>query len=569
MGQTAELVRVRDLPRRTWQDMPDLDRAVAKLTKVYRYSNKPCPEPCEGCKARQLKPAQAVALIEAYNYAGAFLPLRVGAGKTLTSFLLPTVLKAKRPLLIVPGSALEDTVRYHREHSRHWKLLPLTVQSYQFLGHPKHKDWLLEYQPDLIVADEAHKLKDPRSKVAGRLRDMFRAFPECVFVPLTGSASGRSMLEYWHYLPWALHGRSPVPRKEREAKIWALATDEKIPDEARIEPGALLQLGKHDPADPPVTQARKAYQDRLVSTPGVVSTLEDIPSIGLQIRATELPLPAGLCRAVAEMRRTWATPGGESFSDGRDLYRHSVTLGAGVYYKWDPPAPQDWLDARREWHAFARDFLSRQRKYDSNVHVAQLIDLGKLADRGVLARWRAIEPAFVPNPVPVWVDDTTLKYAADWLVREAGLVWVAQHSVGVRLSELTGAPFFSTGGVDPAGRQVSQCSGPMIVSMHSCREQKNLQYAHYKNLLLTVPPRGDWLEQLFGRTHRDGQPEDDVFGEILLTTKESYRCLAQCVRDARRTWDQDGQPQKMCYANRDLGFVEMMIVDIDLDPPGP
>lgn len=569
VGQTAELVRIRDLPRRIWQDDPKLDRLVQALTKAYRYNDKPCQVECEGCKAQVLKPAQAVTLAEAYNLGGAVGVLRVGAGKTLTSFLLPTVMRAKRPLLIVPGSALKDTERYHREHARHWKLLPLVVQSYQFLSHPKHQDWLMQYRPDLIVGDEFHKAKDPRSKICKRLKAYLQAEPACVLVPLTGSASGRSIMEYWHYMPWALHGRAPVPRKEREAKLWALATDEKVPEESRVEPGALLQLGTYPADADPVVQARRAYQDRFVSTPGVVSTLEDIPSVGLRIWTTELDLPARLRDQVAEMRRTWTTPGGEDFSTATDLYRHSVTLGAGLYMRWDPPAPKPWQEARKAWHKFCRNWLAYQRKYDSNVHVAQLIDQGKLEDGGVLAKWRELDPTFVPNPVPVWLDLTALEYAAAWLEREQGLVWVAQHDAGVQLSKLTGAPFFSTGGRDPAGREVSQCSGPMIVSMHSCREQKNLQYAHSKNLLLTVPPRGDWCEQLLGRTHRDGQPEDDVTAEFLLTTRESYLALAQCVRDAQRTWDQHGQPQKLAYANRQFGFVEKLLKDPDLDPPGP
>jgi hypothetical protein len=99
----------------------------------------------------------------------------------------------------------------------------------------------------------------------------------------------------------------------------------------------------------------------------------------------------------------------------------------------------------------------------------------------------------------------------------------------------------------------------MIVSVHSCREQKNLQYAHHKNLLLTMPPKGDWLEQLLGRTHRDGQPEDEVTAEFLLTTRESYACLYQCVKDAERMWQMQGQPTKLAYGNRDFGFVEHML----------
>lgn len=568
VGCTKELQRVRDLPRRVWQDNPRLPELVSKLTAKLRYNHALCRTPCEGCKSRELKPAQAQALADAYGLGGAFLPLRVGAGKTLTSFLLPTVLREPSYLLIVPGSAQKDTRRYHQEHSRHWKLFPLKLASYQLLGHPKHVGLLDQLKPKLLVFDESQKLKDPRGKVAKRVRAYLRANPgtQCVF--MSGSAGGRSLLQYWHYVPWALRAGAPVPRDEREAELWALATDEKVPDESRVEPGALLQLGTYPDGADPLVQARRAYQDRFTSTPGVVSTLEDIPSVGLKITVHELQLPAGLKAQIGHMRKTWQTPGGEDFSTGTELYRHSVTLGVGLYSRWEPPAPREWMEARRAWHKFGRDWLSRQRKYDSLVHCANLIDRGELVDHGVLAEWREIEPTFTPNPVPVWVDNTAIEYAAAWLQREQGLVWVAQRAAGVRLSELTGAPYFSTGGLDPAGRNVSECSGPMIVSMHSCREQKNLQGAHYKNLLLSVPPMGDWLEQLLGRTHRDGQPEDDVHAEIMLSTRESYICLAQCVRDSQRDWQMHGSPRKIIYGNRDLGHVELMLSE-DAEPNGP
>lgn len=576
IGETKELQRVRDLPRRVWQDDPRLPELIQALTSRLRYNHNTCQTPCEGCKAKEFKPAQAVALRETYNQRGSFPVLRVGAGKTLTGFSIPAVFRlmgrpeGERPLLVVPGSAQDDTRRYHQEHSRHWKLPPLTLVSYQLLSHPKHVDWLNQYKPTLIVFDEAHKLKDPRSKVSKRLKAYLNANPGTICVFMTGSAAGRSLLEYAHYLPWALHANTPVPRDQNQAGLWALATDPDIADEARVDPGALLQLGTYPAEAEPVVQARRAYQDRFTSTPGVISTLEDIPPVGLKLWTTELKMPLILRKHVEHMRKTWQTPDGQDFASGTDLYRHSVTLGAGLFMRWDPPAPKEWMEARREWNKFGREWLQYQRKYDSLVHCANLIDAGKLDDGGVLAAWREIEPTFKPNPVPVWVDLSALEYAKAWLEREQGLVWVAQHEAGVKLSELSGAPFFAEGALDAAGRNVSACSGPMIVSMHSCREQKNLQYAHYKNLLLTVPPRGDWLEQLFGRTHRDGQPEHEVTGEILLSTRESYLSLAKCVRDAQADWERHGQPRKLAYANRDFGFVEHLLAGADPDGiPGP
>lgn len=567
IGETEELRRVRDMPRRVWQDDPALPDLVRLLTAKLRHTNAPCKMPCEGCKATELRPAQAQLLREAYNGRGGIGSLRVGAGKRLLSFLLPTVLKARRPLLIVPGADKEDAPRLHAQYARHWRVAPVKIVTYEFLAHPTRKDWLAEYKPDLIVADESHKLS--RGSIVSRRVGLYVRATGCVLVPLTGTLAGRSILAYWHYAHWAMPGRAPLPRKLDEAQVWAQALDEKVLDEARPEPGALLQLGSYPAEAEPLVQARRAYQDRFTSTPGVVSTLEDIPSVGLTVRATVLELPAELAAAVKRMRKTWQTPAGEDFSDALTLFRHSITLGAGLFMRWDPAAPREWMDARREWHRFVRRVLSTSRRMDSIVHVAQAVDRGDLPDGGVLARWRALEPTFEPNPIPVWMDDTALKYAAAWLKQDRGIVWVAQVAAGERLSEMTGVPFFSSGACDRSGNHASTHDGPMIASVAACRERLNLQYSNWRNLFLTCPPKNTWIEQAVGRTHRDGQPKDDVSVEFLLTTRESFLCLKQCVRDAEMDWATHGQPQKLAYANRDLGPVEALLADPDMEVPGP
>jgi len=567
--ETSELRRIRDARRRVWQDDPKLERLVDLLTHKLRHTDTPCAVACEGCRAKRLKPAQAVALREVYEQRGGILPLRVGAGKTLVGMLIPTVLNARKPLLIVPASMKQDTLRYHAEYSRHWKTKRIEVVSYEFLSHPKHVNWLQEYAPDLIVGDESHGMA-PGTKVLRRVSKYRRAAGSaCTMVTMTGSIGGRSVRSYWGYSHLSLPGSAPLPKGFLEAQTWGMALDEKVLEELRVEPGALLQLGEYPPEAEPLVQARRAYQDRFTSTPGVVSTLEDIPAAKLRIWTTLLPLPAKLQADIAEMRLNYVTPGGEDFSSRLELFRHSTTLGAGLYSIWKPQAPKPWALCRREWKRFSREFLRTTPKWDSDVHTAMLIDAGRLDDGGVLAAWREIEPTFIPNPVPVWCDDTAVNYAADWLSRERGIVWVAQAEAGRRLEEMTGMPYFGRKAQDSQGRGVADHNGPMICSMQSCSVGKNLHYYNHKNLLLTVPPTNKRLEQLIGRTHRDGQSSDEVTVEILLTTRESFLALAQCVRDAEFNWATHGQPQKICYGQRNLGPVEDLLINPDMEISAP
>lgn len=554
------------MPRRVWQDDPDLDRLVLLMTKWLRHTDSRCAGRCAGCDADKLKPAQAVLLRELHDLRGAAGPLRPGAGKTLAALLAPTVLESERPLLVLPADQEPQIQAVRVQYAKHWRVAATTIVTYEFLSHPNNLNWVSEFKPDLIVCDEAHKLKNSGSKAAKRIGKYLRDAPKCVFMPMSGSFSGRSILDYGHYVRWALKSRAPVPSDPFERRAWAMALDENVHELDRNFPGPLLRLGPDVAGEDELIKARRIYQSRFTSTRGVVSTLEDIPPCGLHIKATELPLPRSLQDEIRNMRETGCTPWGEDFVCSADLWRHSRTMGgAGLFHRWDPPAPPAWRAARTAWYKFAREQLKGKQYVDSTVHIERAILAGEIDDGGVLAAWRAIEHTFEPNSVPVWRDDTALNYAKAWLKREKGLVWVEARAFGDRLAAETGVPFFTSGGCDERGNLVDFHEGPAIVSMKTCREGHNLQKTQHKNLLLTPPPTGEWCEQILARTHRDGQVQDDVYAEFVLTTRETYHNLARIVREC--AWDQDmhGQPKKIIYANRDLGQVEDLLKNEDLE----
>ena len=557
IAATPDLARIRGLPRRVWQDDPDLPDLVRLLTKWLRYSDAACSDRCEGCKAKTLTPAQAVSLRELSDLGtGVFLPLRPGAGKTLVSLLAATVVQAVSPVLIVPAALEIKTRQAMRQYARHWRIIPMRIVTYEYLSHPLHLSWLREQAPDLIVCDESHKLKSTKAKCSKRLSAYLRAHPAVKLVTMSGSVAGRSIREYAHYLRWALGVSAPVPLSPMEVSTWSLALDEKVTEELRFSPGALLTLSKARPGTD-LEQARGAYLDRLTQTPGVVSTLEDVPAVGLKIWTTQLCLPSALVGKISLMRETWKTPDGHDFSLALDLWRHARTLGCGLYYRWEPRPPPEWLAARRAWFTWANERLAHSRTLDSQVHLVERIKAGELSDGGLWGAWQAQRLSFHPKSVAVWEDNTTLRYAQDWLDREGGLCWVEQRSFGSRLSLLTGLPFFADQGLDSRGVLVDNHKGPAIVSIQSCREGHNLHEFHHKNLVTSPPSRGDRWEQLLARTHRDGQPEHEVTCEILLTCKESQEALAQAVKDNIFDEQTHGQPKKLCYAEKQLELGEI------------
>jgi hypothetical protein len=178
VGRTIELERILKLPRRDIND-PAWDGLADELTNALNVVDK-CPGAllppdanglCSMCKAPlKLRRIQAIAIHDIGTYGGLFAPIGVGEGKTLITLLAPYVLEAERPLLILPASLIKKTDRARVQLSRHW-LIPENLQtiSYEMLGRVQSAAFLEKYQPDLIIADEVHKLKNKRAAVTRRV----------------------------------------------------------------------------------------------------------------------------------------------------------------------------------------------------------------------------------------------------------------------------------------------------------------------------------------------------------------------------------------------------------------
>ena len=66
------------------------------------------------------------------------------------------------------------------------------------------------------------------------------------------------------------------------------------------------------------------------------------------------------------------------------------------------------------------------------------------------------------------------------------------------------------------------------------------------------------MEQLIGRTHRDGQYSDEVTVELLMLCRENVEAFAQSVKDAHYVDETWGTPQKLLLADIDVLSVEKL-----------
>jgi len=544
---TSEFRRVFKLPRTDWS--VDADELSRLIDLEFGHGD------------MSLRPVQAATLAALHDLGGAFGAIGVGEGKTLISYLAPSVIGSLRPLLLVPAKLREKTEREFEILAEHWAEPPdITIVSYEKLGRVSGADEIENLAPDLIVADEAHRLKNTGAACTRRLVRYLREHPECRFLPMSGTITSRSLRDFHHLLLLALGSdRAPLPVPKDEIRLWANAVDEGT--QARARPGSLrlfLPAGQ----EPDLDNVRAAVGKRIFSTPGVIRT---------SLRSVEASIVAELinpkidprCRELIKaMVSDKIAPNGDECLPV-DVYRHTRTLVLGFFYKWDPEPPEVWVENRKRWRAFVRDVLDLEDpRFDSELQVAQAcaaFEKSKLEERrapafsldsaGAFESWSLVRDEYRINSVPVWISTSVLEKTAT-LLRVPTIAWVEHQAAGEKLAEISGLPYFHRKGLDATGNSIDDHDpgSSLIASIASNSEGRNLQ-AWSRNLVLTPPANGRSWEQLLGRTHRTGQLEDEISVSILIGHPMIKDQLAQAVADARYIQATSGNPQKLLLSN--------------------
>ena len=556
---SVELQRVKHLPRRKWEDYPE--ELTELLSEAY------CRK-VAGFREMTLRPVQAAALADLHDYRGLFGPISVGSGKTLINFLAPAVLESQRPLTLIPAKLRSKTETEWYRLSKHWRLPTMRIESYAKVSRDPH---LIEnYRPDLIFADEGHRLKNTKAAVTKRVKRYVEAVKagkidgvsEVVIAVVSGTLTTESLLDYWHLMRWSLgEDKMPLPAKWNDVMDWADCIDVKKSG-SRTAPGALAELCTREErknlalgGEVAVKTIRNAYRRRLHETPGVVATSTAGVACSLVIDTVDIPLDNRLDSHFKQLRDLWQTPDGWDFTQPIDLWRHARELACGFYNVWDPRPPEDWLEARRLWKKWVRETLKHSRTLDTDMQVAQACKDGILnpVENGVhlYQQWVDIRDSFEPNTVPVWVDDSAIRFAIDWLNNHDGICWTEHPCVGEAIAEYGGFPYFGRGGVDRlTGETIEETSARRVIaSVQSNGEGRNLQRWN-RNLVLSCVPNGKVLEQLLGRCHRPGQKADTVYYTFVQSVAEHVTGFNHAIKQAKYIETTTGQPQKLLYADR-------------------
>lgn len=552
-----------------------------------------------------LRPIQVQALLECLQSGGMLGPIRVGAGKTLISFLAPTICGAQRPVLLVPAKLREKTIHEYVEAARTWRVHPrLTVDSYQMQSRADHAARMLDHAPDMLILDECHALKSPLPAVTRRItryvergcsahEDKDPRCAECVarvirVVPLSGTLIRADIRDAAHLAAWALGAGSPFPRTWTALETWGAAMDQKRdPGEHAADAGVLLRWAKGDT----VSDVREGFRDRVRQTPGVIATTDAGPEIPLVLERWSPASSPEIDRAVEQLAATWQLPDGRDIEDPLRQTDALNTLALGFWYRWRVEPPKRWLHTRRLWAWFVRQTIAARRyQLDSVEQVARAcrdgaIPVPTIAElleereercdhRGIwwtksdkpvpwdvdptapiATAWRDVAPTFEPESEARWFDDSVAQQAARWAQETGGIVWTQFGPFGRRLDDL-GVPYYGAGGLR-AGVMIERASGPVAASVAANSEGRNLQSQWSRSLVTSV--RGGrqsaaGLEQLIARTHRDGQTSESVRVAFMLVHEHQSVAFASVLNGARYLEQTTGQPQKLTIATNATGI---------------
>ena len=523
--------------------------------------------------AMTLFPVQAASLVSAATpradgTRGLFGPIGVSGGKTLISFLLPYVLEAKRPVLLVPGGLVKKTQREFRELRLHFREVPLTILSYEKLGRNTGANLLNEYRPDLLIQDECQATRNDCSvrRVVQAYRDTYKP----IFCNMSGSMTAESIVDCAHLARWSLgNANTYLPNDEMELDLWRRALDAEVEVGGRTDPGVLFSFCTDDDKGSKMQRARAGVQRRMRETIGVVATHEI--DVAASLRLTGFESPAGIDDDTWKtLRDDWVLPNGEECLDGLEVHREARNFDHGYYGIWDPAPPADWYAARKLW---ARVVRKAVKEHWCNTEVeARLacetwgdIVLTERTDDGeyrrktidpVAARdaWLAIRGTFKPNPVPVWLSTAKLEAVSKWANehrKTGGIIWTQHVPFGTRLEVDYGIKYYQQEGIARDGQYIEDAERGSVIcaSIEANYKGRNLQHKWSHNLVCSPYGSAERWEQKLGRTHRRMQKADTVFCDVMIGCAEHVSALRRAKQRAAYIEQIMGNKQKLCYCD--------------------
>lgn len=625
IGGYAEVQRICELPIDHGLSPEETDAFGLQFTNADQHA-----------KGWRFFDIQAEAILNYMRFGGAFLPIGVGWGKTLVSLMVAELAFRKglqKTMLLVPPDVCHQLLKTDIGWARRRVHLTVPfmslygksmVQRRQIAGSGKVGCYIVPYSllstkdtitvedrpgvldminPDLIIADEAHKLKNRNTTRTKRLVNwIHNREVEPEMVAMSGTVTAKSIMDYHHLIGIALGANSPLPRQVMLAKEWASVIDADSqfePDEAStgpIKPLVDWALDRFFDVDIPFSKAgfRKAYKLRLATAPGVAATgdTEIGTSLNIQTRPVEGHTTcegwSEVDRLMAQVNDAWVTPNGDEIEHAIHTFKWSFELTAGFYNElvWPDAASlakrtgigeseaSDLIRAAKVHHEANQTFVRALRKFLQETSLpgldTPLLVTSNMARYGranvpldLFDLWSAakeleVEGMPTRDSRVVRLCDYKVKHALEWAegIKGGKIVWYHHNAIGDWLTEMAKErgmnPVHCHAGAAGSKRILDHANADrlIIASITAHGTGKNLQ--HFEHTYFVQWPRPAIVaEQVLGRLHRNGQEADELLPQINTTTEFDALNFAACLNDALYIHQSTGNRQKLVYAGYD------------------
>jgi len=512
----------------------------------------------------KLWPIQSLALREIELVGGLAGPIGVGAGKTLISLLASLALyrhtgREVRALLLIPAHMRGTLAAKVQEAASSFYMpnehaaVSLQTLTYSMLSRPDFALTLDKLKPNLIIADEAHKL---RNFTAARTLRVARAFADKsrpAFVPLSGTLLAQSIKDFAHLLEWALGEGSPLPREISPLGSWASVVDPDANPQA-ADWVSVRDLVRRFGENQMLNQdnARKALHNRIRLTPGIIATTHTDVGASLSVCRRKLTAPKEIEVLLEQVAEYWETPGGVIMDSASQVAEAEREILQGFYYEAVWPqgiVDKDWVESRRSWSRAVRETVKLRRPgLDTEFLIRQATDLGAAPTGECRAAWESWETERLKPEPPrriVWVSYYMIEDALKWAASKPGrIIWFHHNAMGEALQS-SGIPYYGPG-MDPP--RPGEPGGGVSCAMSMAHAEGKDLFDWQESLVLCPMSSGLAWEQLLGRTHRAGQKADEVACWYYCHHERFEGSFSRALERAR-FYESQGMRQRLLYAS--------------------
>ena len=532
-----------------------------------------------------------------------FVPPQVYQQLTLTD--IPWARKRvglRTPFILLGGKSRDERRRIVGSKKKGCYVLP-----YSLLSTTDTNDLLNGVCPGLIVLDEAHNVKNPKAARTKRLfgPDGFITRNQPEVCSLSGTITNKSLRDYGHLISYALRDQSPLPMDSALIDQWARALDANADqqDQEKAQTGPmrpLLQWFQTHWADeklpPQIAGYRKAFNRRLITCPGVTTSGD--AEIGVALSLENDPVKDYqkckgfdvLLQHMKDVEELWITPSGDEIDEGFQKWRYLYELTAGFYHRqrWPDveelltrarfkdlsvPEVEAYLEQAQECHELENKYRSSVRKWieyegKPGLDTPFLVGGSMYAhgSRDVGARlyqkwtdYRDLQFEGMPERLsePILVCDYKIKHAAQWALKyKRGIIWYENNAIGMMCAEACAEAGLDViwcpaesrrKGMNQVVQDPRNKDKILVCAMGGHGTGKNMQ--HFQNTyFLQFPRKAPLVQQVIGRTHRNGQMADELVVHTNNTLDFDAQNASACIIDALYQHQTMGARQKIIFA---------------------